>query len=141
MYTLCFSFCEYPSLWRTIFRDGTLPSMKKFKSALVLIKSEYNNMHLKQNNSDSLFIHCAYGVGRSASLLCAALVDNNIFEHWQDALHHIKYKRPMVALNARHKTLLNKWFTEYLALKTKRKWLYIHIHVDVCAQHCKFWID
>ncbi|XP_057426842.1 uncharacterized protein LOC130720230 [Lotus japonicus] len=56
-----------------------------------------------------IFVHCAYGHGRSVAVMCALLVALGITEDWKNAEKLIKQKRPYIRMNALHRKALEEW--------------------------------
>lgn len=56
-----------------------------------------------------VFIHCAYGHGRSVAVMCALLVALGVADDWKDAEKLIKAKRPYIRMNALHRQALEEW--------------------------------
>jgi protein-tyrosine phosphatase len=71
--------------------DRTAPSMSEFRAAICFIR--------EQSQRGPVFVHCALGHGRSATIVLAYLVASGKFANLNDALGHIQNKRPRVRLN------------------------------------------
>ncbi|CAM8942611.1 unnamed protein product [Rhodiola kirilowii] len=56
-----------------------------------------------------VFIHCAYGHGRSVAVTCALLVALGVVEDWKSAEKFIRGKRPYIRMNALHRAALEEW--------------------------------
>ncbi|XP_058182552.1 uncharacterized protein LOC131300635 [Rhododendron vialii] len=56
-----------------------------------------------------IFIHCAYGHGRSVAVMCALLVALGVADDWKNAEKLIKGKRPYIRMNALHRKALEEW--------------------------------
>lgn len=56
-----------------------------------------------------VFIHCAYGHGRSVAVMCALLVALGVVDNWKDAEKLIKSKRPYIRMNALQRKVLEEW--------------------------------
>ncbi|XP_071721714.1 uncharacterized protein [Rutidosis leptorrhynchoides] len=56
-----------------------------------------------------IFIHCAYGHGRSVAVTCALLVALGVAEDWKVAEKMIKEKRPYIRMNSLHRGALEEW--------------------------------
>ncbi|EEF41211.1 conserved hypothetical protein [Ricinus communis] len=56
-----------------------------------------------------VFIHCAYGHGRSVAVTCALLVALGVVEDWKTAEKFIKEKRPYIRMNTLHRQALEEW--------------------------------
>lgn len=66
-----------------------------------------------------IFVHCAYGHGRSVAVMCALLVALGVAEDWKNAEKLIKEKRPYIRMNALHRKALDEW--EKYRLSTPKK--------------------
>ncbi|XP_028805178.1 uncharacterized protein LOC114760093 [Neltuma alba] len=67
-----------------------------------------------------IFIHCAYGHGRSVAVMCALLVALGIAEDWKNAEKLIKQKRPYIRMNALHRKALGEWSKHRLSMPKKK---------------------
>ncbi|XP_075495339.1 uncharacterized protein LOC142532778 [Primulina tabacum] len=56
-----------------------------------------------------IFVHCAYGHGRSVAVMCALLVALGLAEDWKSAEKLIREKRPCIRINALHRETLEEW--------------------------------
>ncbi|GAV58387.1 DSPc domain-containing protein [Cephalotus follicularis] len=63
----------------------------------------------KRAQNRPVFIHCAYGHGRSVAVMCALLVALGVVEDWKKAEQLIKDKRPYIKMNALHRNSLEDW--------------------------------
>ncbi|XP_055802063.1 uncharacterized protein LOC129871205 [Solanum dulcamara] len=63
----------------------------------------------KRAQNIPVFIHCAYGHGRSVAVMCALLVALGLAEDWKNAEKLIKEKRPYIQMNALHRKALEEW--------------------------------
>ncbi|KAF1880762.1 hypothetical protein Lal_00011821 [Lupinus albus] len=66
-----------------------------------------------------VFVHCAYGHGRSVAVMCALLVALGITEDWKNAEKLIKQKRPYIRMNALHRKALEEWSRHRLSTPKK----------------------
>ncbi|WVY97480.1 hypothetical protein V8G54_029631 [Vigna mungo] len=66
-----------------------------------------------------IFVHCAYGHGRSVAVMCALLVALGITEDWKTAEKLIKQKRPYIRMNALHRKALEEWSRHRLSAPKK----------------------
>lgn len=81
--------------------DGNAPSAENIeKAALHIVKNVEHGPTL---------CHCAFGVGRSTTIMCAALVAGGKARNYTDAFHIIKRKRKVVRLNSQMKAALTNW--------------------------------
>ncbi|XP_043698619.1 uncharacterized protein YnbD-like [Telopea speciosissima] len=63
----------------------------------------------KRDQKRPIFIHCAYGHGRSVAVTCALLVAIGVAEDWKNAEKIIREKRPWIRMNALHCKSLEEW--------------------------------
>lgn len=63
----------------------------------------------KRAQNIPVFIHCAYGHGRSVTVMCALLVALGLAEDWKNAEKLIKEKRPCIRMNTLHRKALEEW--------------------------------
>ncbi|KAI9156767.1 hypothetical protein LWI28_011887 [Acer negundo] len=63
----------------------------------------------KRAQNRPVFVHCAYGHGRSVAVMCALLVALGIVEDWKQAEKFIRERRPYIRMNALHRTALEEW--------------------------------
>ncbi|WCJ19093.1 hypothetical protein M5689_001399 [Euphorbia peplus] len=63
----------------------------------------------KRGLNQPVFIHCAYGHGRSVAVACAVLVGLGVAENWKAAEKMIKEKRPYIRMNSLHRKSLEEW--------------------------------
>lgn len=63
----------------------------------------------KRAQNTPIFVHCAYGHGRSVAVMCALLVSLGITEDWKNSERLIKEKRPYIRMNALHRKALEEW--------------------------------
>ncbi|KAL7107958.1 hypothetical protein ACP275_06G086700 [Erythranthe tilingii] len=73
------------------------------------IESAVNWACRKRNQKIPVFIHCAYGHGRSVAVMCALLVALGLADDWKNAEKMIKEKRPFIRMNALHRQSLEEW--------------------------------
>lgn len=66
----------------------------------------------KRAQNKPIYIHCAFGHGRSVCVMCALLVALGVAVDWKDAENKIKEKRPRIRMNAHHRKNLEEW-TKY----------------------------
>lgn len=62
-----------------------------------------------------VFVHCAYGHGRSVAVMCALLVALGVAEDWKRAEKMIRERRPYIRMNALHRKALEEWSKDRLA--------------------------
>ncbi|KAI3730227.1 hypothetical protein L1987_61396 [Smallanthus sonchifolius] len=63
----------------------------------------------KTSQNIPIFIHCAYGHGRSVAVTCALLVALGVVDDWKNAEKLIRDKRPYIRMNALHRKALEEW--------------------------------
>ncbi|KAK6933551.1 Dual specificity phosphatase, catalytic domain [Dillenia turbinata] len=63
----------------------------------------------KRAQSRPIFIHCAYGHGRSVTVTCALLVSLGVVEDWKAAEKFIQERRPRIHLNDLQRQSLEEW--------------------------------
>ncbi|GMH13251.1 hypothetical protein Nepgr_015092 [Nepenthes gracilis] len=56
-----------------------------------------------------IFIHCAYGHGRSVAVTCALLCALGKVDDWKNAEQLIKQRRPYISMNSLHRKALDEW--------------------------------
>ncbi|KAI7746126.1 hypothetical protein M8C21_026620, partial [Ambrosia artemisiifolia] len=62
----------------------------------------------KRSQNVPVFVHCAYGHGRSVAITCALLVALGVVDDWKNAEKLIKDKRPYIRMNALHRQALEE---------------------------------
>ncbi|CAK9313364.1 unnamed protein product [Citrullus colocynthis] len=75
----------------------------------------------KRDQKKPVFIHCAYGHGRSVAVACAALVALGEAEDWKNAEKIIKEKRPCIRMNSSHRKALEEWSKHRLSAPKKKR--------------------
>lgn len=63
----------------------------------------------QRKRGQSIYVHCAHGHGRSATVLCACLIEEGKAGLLEDGIELMKSKRPKVKMNARQKRCLRQW--------------------------------
>ncbi|KAG9458994.1 hypothetical protein H6P81_003502 [Aristolochia fimbriata] len=63
----------------------------------------------KRSQKKPVFIHCAFGHGRSVSVTCAILVELGVAEDWKQAEKLIKEQRPRIRMKRLHRKTLDEW--------------------------------
>ncbi|KAH7663441.1 Protein-tyrosine-phosphatase protein [Dioscorea alata] len=71
----------------------------------------------KRSQKKPVYVHCAFGHGRSVCVMCAILVALGIAEDWKHAEKIIKEKRPFIRMNALHRKNLEEWSKHRLSSK------------------------
>ncbi|CAI9767509.1 unnamed protein product [Fraxinus pennsylvanica] len=75
----------------------------------------------KRAQKISVFVHCAYGHGRSVAVMCALLVAVGLAEDWKNAEKLIRERRPCIQMNARHHKALEEWSKHRLSSPSKNQ--------------------
>ncbi|XP_051121839.1 uncharacterized protein LOC127245148 [Andrographis paniculata] len=73
----------------------------------------------KRAQNTPVFIHCAYGHGRSVAVMCAVLVELGLADDWKSAEKLIRQKRPYIRMNALHRKALEEWSEHRLSPPNK----------------------
>ncbi|XP_011032876.1 PREDICTED: uncharacterized protein LOC105131550 isoform X1 [Populus euphratica] len=63
----------------------------------------------KRAQNVPVFIHCAYGHGRSVAVMCALLVALGVVEDWKKAELFIRERRPYISMNSVQYKALEEW--------------------------------
>lgn len=63
----------------------------------------------KRTQNIPIFVHCAYGHGRSVAVMCALLVALGLAEDWKNAEKMIRERRPYIRMNSLHRSALDEW--------------------------------
>lgn len=71
----------------------------------------------KRSQKKTIYIHCAFGHGRSVCIMCAVLVALGIATDWKDAERIIRLKRPFIHMNGFHRKSLEEWSKCRLSFK------------------------
>jgi protein-tyrosine phosphatase len=82
--------------------DHTAPSKNQLKQAIIFIKN-----HIIER---PVFVHCALGHGRSATVVAAWLMEQNKAQVVEEVVKQIKTIRPGVELDAAQISILNELF-------------------------------
>lgn len=75
----------------------------------------------KRSQKKPIFVHCAFGHGRSVSVMCALLVALGVAEDWKGAEKIIRGRRPFIRMNALHRKSLEEWSKCLLSFKGKEE--------------------
>ncbi|XP_062207528.1 uncharacterized protein LOC133909213 isoform X2 [Phragmites australis] len=73
----------------------------------------------KRSQNKPIYVHCAYGHGRSVCVMCALLVALGLAEDWKAAEQMICEKRPSISMNTLHRKSLEEW-SKHLLPSSKR---------------------
>lgn len=60
-----------------------------------------------------VFVHCAFGHGRSVTVLCALLLSLRVAGSWEDANKLIKDRRPRIRMNQLQLDSFKKWVKQH----------------------------
>ncbi|KAJ4799376.1 hypothetical protein LUZ62_050622 [Rhynchospora pubera] len=71
----------------------------------------------KRAQKKPIYVHCAFGHGRSVCVMCAILVALGLAEDWKEAEKMIKEKRPFIKMNSLHRKSLEEWSKHLLSNK------------------------
>ncbi|KAJ6798445.1 uncharacterized protein M6B38_202215 [Iris pallida] len=63
----------------------------------------------KRAQKKPVYIHCAFGHGRSVCVMCAVLVALGVAEDWKSAEKMIQERRPFIRMNRLHRKNLEEW--------------------------------
>jgi len=75
----------------------------------------------KRAQNRPVFIHCAYGHGRSVAVMCALLVALGVVEDWKNAERLIQERRPYIRMNALHRGALEEWSEDRISSPMKSR--------------------
>ncbi|KAI4295063.1 hypothetical protein MLD38_040671 [Melastoma candidum] len=102
--------CEFPRL-RELSKHSYLcvPTWDTRSPSPGQIESAVKWACRKRALNKPVFIHCAYGHGRSVAVSCALLVVLDLADDWKQAEKMIREKRPYIHMNALHRQALEEW--------------------------------
>ncbi|XP_051226562.1 uncharacterized protein [Lolium perenne] len=69
----------------------------------------------KRSQNKPVYVHCAYGHGRSVCVMCALLVALGLADDWKAAEQMIRKKRPSISMNTLHRKSLEEWSKHLLS--------------------------
>lgn len=75
----------------------------------------------KRAHNVPVFVHCAFGHGRSVAVVCALLVAMGSAKDWKNAEEIIRGKRPCIRMNSLHRKNLEEWSENRLSSKRKEE--------------------
>ncbi|KAJ6311350.1 hypothetical protein OIU77_013173 [Salix suchowensis] len=75
----------------------------------------------KRAQNRPVFIHCAYGHGRSVAVMSALLVALGVVEDWKKAEQFIRERRPCISMNSVHYNALEEWSKHRLSTPKRNK--------------------
>lgn len=78
--------------------DGAAPSASELDSLVARLRGE-----------EGIFLHCAAGHGRSATIAAALLVDRGLASTIEEAEQSLRKKRKGIQLNAAQRAVLSEW--------------------------------
>ncbi|KAK9691511.1 hypothetical protein RND81_09G201700 [Saponaria officinalis] len=102
--------CEFPRV--SVFRKNAylcIPTWDTRSPQPPEIESAVKWACRKRTQGVPVFIHCAYGHGRSVAVTCALLVALGVVDNWKDAEKLVKEKRPYISMNSLHRQSLEEW--------------------------------
>lgn len=74
----------------------------------------------KRSQNIPIFVHCAYGHGRSVAVMCALLVALGLAEDWKNAEKMIRERRPYIRMNSLHRSALDEWSKNRISSPNKK---------------------
>ncbi|KAL1817323.1 hypothetical protein DCAR_0521751 [Daucus carota subsp. sativus] len=74
----------------------------------------------KRSQNIPIFVHCAYGHGRSVAVMCALLVALGLAEDWKNAEKMIRERRPYIRMNSLHRNALDEWSKNRISFPSKK---------------------
>lgn len=74
----------------------------------------------KRSQNIPIFVHCAYGHGRSVAVMCALLVALGLAEDWKNAEKMIRERRPYIRMNSLHRNALDEWSKHRISSPNKK---------------------
>lgn len=77
------------------------------------IESAVRWASLRRQEKRPVFIHCAFGHGRSVTVTCALLVSLGLARTWKDAEKMIQGSRPRIRMNSLQTKSLEKWIKQH----------------------------
>ncbi|CAK7325229.1 unnamed protein product [Dovyalis caffra] len=75
----------------------------------------------KRAQNRPIFIHCAYGHGRSVAVASALLVALGVVEDWKKAEQFIRERRPCISMNSVHHNALEEWSKHRLSIPKRNE--------------------
>ncbi|XP_020106581.1 uncharacterized protein LOC109722835 [Ananas comosus] len=72
----------------------------------------------KRAERKPIYVHCAFGHGRSVCIMSALLVALGLADNWKEAEKIIREKRPKIRMNVLHRRNLEEWSKYRLSSKT-----------------------
>eukprot|EP01105_Mastigella_eilhardi_P021913 TRINITY_DN5350_c0_g1_i1.p1 TRINITY_DN5350_c0_g1~~TRINITY_DN5350_c0_g1_i1.p1 ORF type:complete len:360 (+),score=71.34 TRINITY_DN5350_c0_g1_i1:46-1080(+) len=93
---------SYPHYLNIPTWDGTAPTLEELDHACEWIAEQ-------RAAGRGVLVHCCYGVGRSATVLCVALVKCGVCQSCEEAEQLMMSHRPLVYLTPYHWATLRRW--------------------------------
>ncbi|KAH7415042.1 hypothetical protein KP509_14G024600 [Ceratopteris richardii] len=87
--------------------DSRAPLVKDIQRAVVWARD------VRQQENRPVLVHCAFGHGRSVTVMCALLVALGVVDNWKAAIELIKDCRPKVHVNQIQQKVLEEWVKQY----------------------------
>ncbi len=88
--------------------DGNAPSIEQMNAAAAFIAEKFT-----KGKASPVVVHCAFGVGRSATVASACLVRIGAFPTADEAFAAVKRARPCARLNAAMSARLKEWKQQF----------------------------
>ncbi|KAK8969928.1 hypothetical protein KSP40_PGU004299 [Platanthera guangdongensis] len=82
--------------------DTRAPQVKQIETAVLWARK-------MRDQKKPIYVHCAFGHGRSVCVMCAVLVTLGVSEDWKAAEKLVKEKRPKIRMNLLHRKHLEEW--------------------------------
>ena len=70
--------------------------------------------------SGSVYVHCKLGYSRSATVVVAWMVHQNMAENIDEAIAHVEQVRPQVILNSATVEQLHHWYQQFHIRRTQQ---------------------
>lgn len=113
--------CEFPrACWGNSVSYLCVPTWDTRSPHPSQIESAVKWASRKREQKRPVFVHCAYGHGRSVAVMCALLVALGVAEDWKHAEKLIRERRPYIRMNSLHRKALEEWSKHRLSPSKKR---------------------
>ena len=94
--------------------DGNAPSVRQLNHAVHFVKSYLSEREKKRQKERKakppvVLVHCAFGVGRSTTVMCALMVALGLSKDVPEALKTIRKSRNIARLNGKMRRALIEW--------------------------------
>jgi len=113
--------CEFPRRLHNVGHYMALPTWDGLSPSPPEISRAVNFLVEHANGPNPLLVHCAYGRGRSVTVLVAALVQAGFHENWHEACAYVKKLRPEVNLFPDCAQALENWEHEFKKSREQKK--------------------